>query len=130
VNVGEIAKQWYEKNQPEGALAAAILRCFFAGVIIRRPDFLLMAETCWTDGKTILMDRFPHNCWWLHYWGSENPMSSYELCLEAPYPLDWVAFKRRGKTKIVPWEKLYWKDFNVKRDNAYERSNEVLYIKE
>jgi hypothetical protein len=130
VNVAEIAKQWYENNQPEGALAAAILRCFFAGVIICRPDFLLMAETCWTDGKTILMDRFPHNCWWLHYWGSENPMSSYELCLEAPYPLDWVAFKRRGKTKIVPWEKLYWKDFNVKRENAYERSNEVLYIKE
>jgi hypothetical protein len=116
VNVAEIAKQWYEKNQPEGALAATILRCFFAGVIIRRLDFLLMAESCWTDGKTIRMDRLPHNCWWLHYWGSENPMSSYELCLEAPYPLDWVGFKRRGRQKIVPWEKLYWKDFNLKKE--------------
>jgi hypothetical protein len=118
VNVAETAKRWYAENEPEGALAAAILRCFFAGVIIRRPDFLLMAETCWTDGKTIRMDRLPHNCWWLHVWVCEKPMSSYELCLEAPYPLDWVAFKRRGKTKIVPWEKLFWKDFNVKKENA------------
>jgi hypothetical protein len=119
MNVAETAKRWYAENEPEGALAAAILRCFFRGVIICRADFLLMAETCWTDGKTIRMDRLPHNCWWLHVWVCEKAMSSYELCLEAPYPLDWVAFKRRGKTKIVPWEKLYWKDFNVKRENAY-----------
>jgi hypothetical protein len=118
VNVGEIAKQWYEKNEPEGALAAAILRCFFAGVIIRRPDFLLMAETCWTDGKQILMKPLPHNCWWLHFWTCEKgSMSSYDLCLEAPYPLDWVAFKRRGKTKIVPWDRLYFKDFNIRHAN-------------
>jgi hypothetical protein len=123
VNVAETAKQWYAENEPEGALAAAILRCFFAGVIIRRPDFLLMAETCQTDGKTIFVDRVPHNCWWLHFWTTEKPMSSYELCLEAPYPLDWVAFKRRGKTNIIPWEKLYWKDFNVKKENAYEHAN-------
>jgi hypothetical protein len=120
VNVAEIAKQWYEKNQPEGALAATILRCFFAGVIIRRPDFLLMAETCWTDGKTIRMDRLPHNCWWLHVWVCERGMSSYELCLEAPYPLGWVAFKRRRKTKIVPWEKLYGKDFYVGKKPRHE----------
>jgi hypothetical protein len=118
MNVGEIAKQWYEANEPEGALAAAILRCFFAGVIIRRPNFLLMAETCRTDGKTIEM-ALPHNCWWLHFWASEKPISSYELCLEAPYPLDWVAFKRRKRTKIVPWEKLYWKDFNIRKQNVY-----------
>jgi hypothetical protein len=122
VNVGEIAKQWYEKNQPEGALAATILRCFFAGVIIRRPDFLLMAESCWTDGKTILMDRLPHNCWWLHAWFCKKAMSSYELCLEAPYPLDWVAFKRRGKTKIIPWKRLYEKDFYVGKNAPYESS--------
>jgi hypothetical protein len=120
MNVAEIAKQWYEKNQPEGALAAAILRCFFAGTIIRRPGFLLMGETCWTDGKTILMDRLPHNCWWIHVWVCESGMSSYELCLEAPYHLDWVAFKQRGKTKIIPWEKLYGKDFYVGKKPRHE----------
>jgi hypothetical protein len=122
VNVGQIAKEWYEKNLPEGALAGVILRCFFAGNIIRRHDFLLMAETCWTDGKTIQMDRNPHNCWWIHFWTSEKPMSSYELCLEAPYPLEWVAFKRRGKIKILQWKKLYWKDFNLKKESIYGRS--------
>jgi hypothetical protein len=118
VNVAEVAKQWYEKNEPEGALAATILRCFFSGTIIRRPGFLLMGATCRTDGKEIFMDRSsPHNCWWIYFWATEKgTMSSYDLCLEAPFALDFVAFKRRGKTKIVPWEKLYWKDFNVKKE--------------
>jgi hypothetical protein len=97
VNVAEIAKQWYEKNQPEGALAATILRCFFAGVIIRRPDFLLMGQTCWTEKGT---------------------MSSYDLCLEAPFALDFVAFKRRGKTKIIAWEQLYNRDIYYGRSTV------------
>ena len=123
MNVAEIAKQWYEKNQPEGALAATILRCFFAGTIIRRPDFLLMGETCWTDGKTILMDRLPHNCWWIHFWATEKAtMSSYDLCLEAPFALDWVAFKRRAKTKIIAWEQLYNRDIYYGRSTVSTNS--------
>jgi hypothetical protein len=119
MNVGEIAKQWYARNEPEGALARTMLRCFFRGILIRRPDFLLMGEACWTDGESIHLDRAPHNCWWIYFWASEKPMSSYELCLEAPHRLDWVAFRRRGKVKIVPWEKLYWKDFNQKKESVY-----------
>jgi hypothetical protein len=110
VNVGEIAKQWYEKNEPEGALARAILRCFFGGTIIRRPHFLLMGETCWTDGKIVDM-RQPHNCWWIHFTVNEmGTVSPYDRCLEAPFPLDWVAFKRRGRIHIIAWEKLYNRD--------------------
>src|SRR4029077_15180898 len=119
MNVGEIARQWYAEQEPEGALAATILRCFFAGTLIRRPDFLLMGQTCWTDGEEVHFDQRPPNCWWIYFWASEKPMSSYELCLEAPYPLEWVAFKRRGKMKIVPWEKLFWKDFNIRKENSY-----------
>jgi len=112
VNVGEIAKEWYAKNEPEGALSDAILRCFFRGVIIKRPGFLLMGETCWTDGLLVDCAKLPHNCWWIHFWATEKgAMSSYDLCLEAPFELEWVAFKRRGKIHMIRWEKLYWKDF-------------------
>jgi hypothetical protein len=109
-DVGQIAKEWYEQNEEEGALAGAILRCFFFGAIIRRPGFLLMGETCKTDGKIVTMER-PHNAWWIHFttYGS-GTVSSYDLCLEAPFRMDWVCFKRRGKTHILSWEKLYNKD--------------------
>src|SRR4029077_21282766 len=118
MNVGEIAKEWYEKNEPPGALASAILRCFFRGTIIRRPDFLLMGETCRSDGKK-LIEGTPHNCWWIHFTANERgTVSPYDRCLEAPFQLDWVAFKRRGKIHIIAWEKLY------NRDLYYGRSTE------
>jgi hypothetical protein len=108
-DVGQIAKEWYEKNEPEGALASAILRCFFCGTIIRRPGFLLMGETCSTDGKTISLER-PHNAWFIHFWSCTTPMSSYELCLEAPFPMEFVVFRRRGKLRFLKWKDLYAKD--------------------
>ena len=111
MNVGQIAKDWYAAHEPEGALSATILRCFFHGVIICRPNFLLMAETCWCDGTNIDFRRLPHSCWWIYFWTTKKgAMSSYDLCLEAPIRLDWVAFKRRGKIKIIAWDKLYNKD--------------------
>jgi|SRR5262252_10716656 len=115
MNLAEVARDWYANNEPEGALASAILRCFFRGTLICRPDLLLMGETCRTDGRELIPGE-PHNCWFLHFWATEKgAMSSYELCLEAPYPLKWVAYKRRSKIKIVLWDRLFWKDFNVLR---------------
>jgi hypothetical protein len=110
-DVGQIAKEWYERNEPEGALTTAILRCFFVGSIIKRPGFLLLGETCFWDGKTATMvPRENSNGWWIWFWASTSTMSSYELCCEAPFPLEWVVFKRRNKIKAIRWEKLYGKD--------------------
>jgi hypothetical protein len=108
-DVGQIAKDWYEANEPEGALAKSILRCFFHGTIIRRPGFLLMGETVQVDGQTLSLE-LSHNAWFIHFWASLVPMSSYELCLEAPFPLEYVVFKRRGKIHVVKWDRLYAKD--------------------
>lgn len=114
-DVGQIAKEWYEKNEPEGALAEALLRCFFVGTIIRRPGFLLMGETGIYDGKGI-MAAPPEkaNAWYIRFWSSTKPMSSYELCLEAPFPLEWIVFKRRGRIKALRWDKLYEKDIGYR----------------
>jgi hypothetical protein len=113
VNVGEIAKDWYEKHEPEGALAGTLLRCFFGGTIIRRPNYLLMGETCRTDGKTLL-EGTPHNAWFIHFYATEKgTFSPYELCLEAPYQLEWVIYKRRGRLRFIPWQRLYWMDFKT-----------------
>ena len=114
LNVGEIARNWYGENEPEGALSNAILRCFFNGVLIRRPNFLLMGEPCKTDGKELL-NGTPHNAWFLHFYATEKgTFSPYELCLEAPYELEWVVYKKRGKLRFVPWERLFWMDFVTK----------------
>jgi hypothetical protein len=119
VNVGEIAKEWYEEHEPPGELSRVILRCFFSGVIICRENFLLLAEPCFTarhgGGRNELLVLFRGfkgaNGWYLHFWVCTKGMTSYELCLEAPYSLPWVAFKRRGKVKVYPWKLLYEKDF-------------------
>ena len=111
MDVGQIAKEWYEKNEPEGALSATLLLCFFAGYIIKRPDFLLFGETCYWDGeKIVFVPRKHANGWFLYFWGSSKTISSYELCLEAPFALEWVVFKRRGRIRALSWEKLYAKD--------------------
>lgn len=118
-DVGQIAKDWFAKNEPEGALGNAVARCFFAGTIIRRPGFLLMGETAVWDGKTIT-EAPPEkaNAWFIWFWTSTQPMSSYELCLEAPFPLEYVCFKRRGKVKAIRWDRLYAKDITYWRNYA------------
>ena len=120
MDVGQIAKELFEKNEPEGALANAILRCFFAGCIIKRPGFLLLGETCYWDGKIATMaPKENANGWWIWFWASTSgSRSSRELCLEAPFPMEWVCFKRRGKIKALPWEKLYEHDIGY-RSRAY-----------
>ena len=88
VDIGEIAKQWYEKNEPEGALSATILRCFFAGHIIKRPDFL----TSWRNlllgwSECHVVPRENANGWYFFFWASTNKFrSSYELCYEISLP--------------------------------------------
>jgi len=109
MDVGEIAKAWYEKNEPEGALAQSILRAFFTGVLIKRPDFLLIAYPVKTDGHFILPGK-PWNCWWLDFF--TGPMEAEDLINQAPYPLEYFAFKRRRKIKIIVWKRLERKDDN------------------
>lgn len=119
-DVGQIAKDWFEKNEPEGALTNAILRCFFVGTIIKRPGFLLLGETCFWDGRLATMaPREQSNGWWIWFWTSTSSMSAYELCLEAPFPMEWVCFKRRGKVKALQWERA------VVKDVAYHARNYV-----
>ena len=114
-DVGQIAREWFERNEPEGALTNALLRCFFVGTLIRRPGFLLMGETAYWDGNTVAtVSPEKANAWFIWFWTSTKPMSSYDLCCEAPFPMEWVCFKRRGKIKAVRWERLYAKDIGYR----------------
>ena len=114
-DVGEIAKEWFERNEPEGALSSALLRCFFVGCIIKRPGFLLLGETGeWNNASITLAPPEKSNAWFIWFWASTTAMSSYELCCEAPFKMEWVCFKRRGKIKALPWEKLYGHDIGYR----------------
>lgn len=114
MDVGQITKEWFEENEPEGALSETLLRCLFVGYIIKRPGFILLGETCFWDGRKVAFVPKEHaNAWYLYFWSSTNPMSSYELCCEAPFSLEWVCFKRRNKVKALSWERLYMKDFKT-----------------
>jgi hypothetical protein len=111
VNVGQVAKDWYAQNEPEGAFSMAILRCLFHGLIVRRPDLLLLAEPVFTDGTQVIATNQAANCWWCHFICTPTgTKTTYDFMTEAPYPLDYVGFKRRNKIKIYRWEKIIAKD--------------------
>ena len=108
MTIGEKAKAWYDEHEPPGGFSAALLRCFFFGLVVKRPDFILLAEPVLTDGKRIVAvqpDCYA-NCWWAHYVAAERLFSPVDLMAEAPYPLPYMAFKRRGQIKIYAWDKL------------------------
>ena len=109
MTIGEQTIKWYEQNQPQGSFAATLLRCFLYGVIVKRPDFVLLAEEVLSDGKVIVAmgPHCPKNCWWLHFvtW-PDGQIAPHELVTEAPYSLPYVAFKRRGKIRIYSWDHL------------------------
>ena len=109
MTIGEEAVQQYRKSGDPDGIAAALLRCFLFGLIIKRPDFLLLAEEVLTDGERILAldPDSPKNCWWVHYLASKGSSATpFDWRNEAPFPHPYIAFKRRGKTKIYGWEDL------------------------
>jgi hypothetical protein len=124
VNVGQVAKEWYEQNEPEGSFTMAILRCLFHGLIVRRPDFFLLAEPVFTDGRQIIATNLPANCWWCHFvCAPVGTKTTYDFMAEAPYPLDYVGFKRRNKVKIYRWENIIEKDVYYGRSPAGSTSS-------
>lgn len=121
MTIGERAKAWYDKHEAPGGFSAALLRCFFFGLVVKRPDFILLAEPVLTDGKRIIAVQPDSNanCWWVWYVAApKGEATSYDFMAEAPYPLAYIAFKRRGKTKIYTWSQM--------RKDVHGRSSECL----
>jgi len=114
VDIGETARQWYEENEPPGALSAALLRCFLHGAIIKKHDFLLMGEPVRVEGQTLLFEG-EANAWWVHFWGAEKDRySCYDVAAAAPYYLPFIVFKRRGRIKVRRWE-AFLREPNARR---------------
>jgi hypothetical protein len=102
IDVGLTAKEWYEANGED--LAQALLRCFFRGAIIKHSDFVLLGEPCRTEGKPQLIAGEP-DTWWVHYWGAtREKFTCFDVADAAPYYLPFIAFKRRGRIRVRPWE--------------------------
>jgi hypothetical protein len=80
---------------------------------------LVLAEPCYTDGRAILYPgKNQLNCWWVHFVTQLGAGSISDLLETAPYPLEYVAFRRRNKLKIHMWEHL--------RKDLYGRSSQSL----
>jgi hypothetical protein len=117
VTIGEQVKQ-YDEREGEGNFAIALTRCFLFGVVVKRSDFVLLAEEVFTDGKAIvgIGPDVPKNCWWIYYVNApKGTITPCDFMAEAPYALPYVAFKRRGKIKIYLWD-------HIKKD-VYGRSS-------
>jgi hypothetical protein len=107
MNVALLAKQLYAANEPPGAFSDAILRCLFRGVIIRRGNLLILTEPTYTDGNVIVGEGKAPNCWWVHFVAAEKGLyTTRDWMNEVPYPLPWVGYRRRGKTKLFRWERI------------------------
>lgn len=120
MTIGEQAKAWYDQHEPPGGFSAALLRCFFFGLVVKRPDFIVLAEPVLTDGKRIVAVQpgCYTNCWWAHYVAAPKGQATpYDFLAEAPYSLPYIAFKRRGKTKIYLCDQLR-RDFYAQHEYA------------
>ena len=112
MTIGEEAKKWFEDNEGPGAFSAALVRCFLFGAVIRRPDLVVLGEPVLTDGKRVVAISpgcFEPNCWWVWFWTArpnEFGFTCYDLQVETPYPLPYVGFRRRGKTRVYAWDRL------------------------
>ena len=114
MNAAEQARIWHAENGKD--FVAAILRCLFHGYVTARPDFLLLAEPVLAYPKEGVIDQGPNcpkNCWFLWYLGHERGLyTPYDYCNEAPYPLRYVAYQRKGKIRVREWDRLL-RDFNL-----------------
>lgn len=114
MNAAEQAKRWHLENGKD--FAQALLHCLFNGYVIGRPDFLLLAEPVLAYPKEGIVDRgpkAPKNCWFLWYLGHERgAFTPYDYCAEAPHPLKYVAYQRKGRIRVREWGRLL-RDFNV-----------------
>jgi hypothetical protein len=107
MTIGEQTKKWYDENEP-GGFAPALLRCFLFGLVVKRPEFVLLAEPVRVkDGKVVGYGPGPNNCWWVwHLAAPPGTTTPYDWMAEAPYTLPYLAFKRRGKMKLYSWDHI------------------------
>lgn len=116
----EEAQTLYDKREGRGSFANHVTRCLFLGVVVKRDEFLLLAEPIYTDGKRVRFDKFPvKNCWWIYLVvAPEGTTAPSDFMDEAPYPLPYVAFKRRGEIRIYHWSKIR-KDIYGRRRRSF-----------
>lgn len=103
----EYADRWYAQNESSQAFSEHWMECIKNGVVISNWKILLLAVPCYTDGETIYSGDVEKNCWFV-YWGSaakgiDGPKEFFEA---QPVIYPYVAYKRRGKDKIVKTEDL------------------------
>jgi hypothetical protein len=120
-----LCAQMYSQSQlPEGAFADALIRAFFYGFIVDRPNLLVLAEPCYTDGAAILYPgKNQLNCWWVHFVTQLGAGSISDMLETAPYPLEYVAFRRRNKLKIYTWEQLRREDIYGRRTTRFSTAS-------
>jgi hypothetical protein len=118
--VAQKMKEWYAANEPAGALVGQLIRCLFFGLIVKREEYIVLAEPVLCDGERVLsLDKDGANCWWVYYCGSElGDFSPYEVMSDAPYSLPFVGFKRRKRTRIYKWDRIR-RDIGVRASHVY-----------
>ena len=118
MTIGEEAIKRYDASEGKGSFAAALIRCFFYGVVVKRTGFILLAEPVLTDGKRVLAfsPDCEANCWWVWYAQiASRTIAPSHFMEEAPYPLPYLGFKRRGKIRIYDWDHIRKEVYGSKR---------------
>jgi len=108
MNLIKQAEQLYNDHNPEHSFRDALSHCLNNGLVVSKPDFLLLAEPCFSDGKRIIRYGWDKaNCWHVQYCGSTRGSNPIKDCMkEASFVPMYAAFRRRCKDKIYKWSRL------------------------
>lgn len=104
VLLAEVALKWgfAEPNTP---FEVMLWDCCTTGIVVIREDVILFAKPCRWDGKKAHFNYTgKNNCWFVLAAASTAGMNIWMD--EAPYPMEWVAYHRRGKLKAHRWSRL------------------------
>jgi hypothetical protein len=99
--LSEVISLW-NKAEPTVPFSDLINDCMVNGCVVVKPGMILIAKELWTDGKTV-QDNKPSNCWFI-FAASQKNLSNMHFMKEAIWKKEYVAFCRRGKLHIYPWE--------------------------
>jgi hypothetical protein len=78
------------------------------GYIWSRPDLFMLAKNVyWNEQSQIIEEREKSNAWFVELAATdESSNPARELLRIAPFPHEWVIWRRRGQLKVYKWNRL------------------------
>jgi hypothetical protein len=103
--LSEVITKW-NSVEPEIAFEKLLYSCLCYGSVIVRPDRIIIARECYSDGNSVFFDSDNVNCWFIYAAAQVKGLSLHNFIKDAYKNHEYVAFQRRRKCKVYKFSEL------------------------